>query len=81
MNSIEKVFYTNISTYIDLINTTLSKKFPLTKLGEYIKVKGGYAFKSSEYKTSGIPVIRISDFQNEKLILDMLNIMKKLISY
>ena len=70
MNNWEQVFYTNISTYIGLINKTLSKKFPLAKLGEYIKVKGGYAFKSSEYQVSGIPVIRISDFQNEKIVLD-----------
>jgi len=70
MNNWEQVFYSNISTYIGLINKTLSTKFPLTKLGQYIKLKGGYAFKSSEYKTTGIPVIRISDFQNEKIVLD-----------
>ena len=70
MNTWEHVFYLNISIYIGLINKTLSTKFPLTKLGQYIKLKGGYAFKSAEYKTTGIPVIRISDFQNEKIVLD-----------
>jgi type I restriction enzyme S subunit len=31
------------------------------KLGEVCKLKNGYAFKSDNYKSEGIPVIRISD--------------------
>lgn len=31
------------------------------ELGEVIKLKNGYAFKSSKYKDIGIPIIRISD--------------------
>jgi len=70
MNNCEQIFYSNISTYISLINETLSAKFSITKLGNYIKLKGGHAFKSHKYKTTGIPIIRISDFKNEKIILD-----------
>lgn len=33
--------------------------------GEYIGIQGGYAFKSSEYKSSGLPIIRISNLENE----------------
>jgi len=65
----QKVFYNNLSTYLKLINKFLSKKIKLEKLGKYIKVLGGYAFKSSQYQQKGIPVIRISDFQNEKIDL------------
>jgi type I restriction enzyme S subunit len=36
-------------------------------LSDYIKIGGGYAFKTSEYKKSGIPIIRISDFNNEQI--------------
>ena len=30
-------------------------------LGNFIEITGGYAFKSSEFITEGIPVIRMSD--------------------
>ena len=31
------------------------------RLGEFIRLQGGYAFKSSEYTDSGVPIIRISN--------------------
>ena len=34
------------------------------KLSSMIKIQGGYAFKSSEFKKSGIPIIRISNISN-----------------
>ena len=68
-NKKQKVFYNNLSTYLNLINNYLSKEFRLEKLGRYIKILGGYAFKSSQYQEKGIPVIRISDLQNEKIDL------------
>ncbi|NOQ47735.1 MAG: restriction endonuclease [Methanococcoides sp.] len=33
------------------------------KLGDICKLKNGFAFKSSEYKTEGVPIIRISDIK------------------
>jgi len=65
-----KLFFKNINTYIGLINQYLSKKYDSQPLSNYFKIIGGYAFKSKEYKQEGIPVIRISDFQNEKIVLD-----------
>lgn len=65
----QKAFFTGLSTFIDLINQQLSKEYSPEPLGKHIKVLGGYAFKSSEYKSVGIPVIRISDFQDEKIDL------------
>ena len=65
----QKVFYNNLSTYLRLINEFLSKEIKSEKLGKHIKILGGYAFKSSQYQTKGIPIIRISDFQNEKIDL------------
>jgi Restriction endonuclease S subunits len=38
-------------------------------LGTVISVKNGYAFKSSDYSTEGVPLIRISDIQEGKVIL------------
>src|SRR3989344_4992305 len=62
-------FFMCLPTFINLINRELSKKYPLEPLGKHIKILGGYAFKSSQYKLEGIPIIRISDFQDEKLDL------------
>lgn len=31
------------------------------KLGQYVKLQGGFAFKSSKFKEQGIPIIRISN--------------------
>lgn len=65
-----ELFFKNISTYIGLINQYLSEDVAPKPLSEYFKIVGGYAFKSKEYKTNGVPVIRISDFQNERIVLD-----------
>ncbi len=43
------------------INKILPKDWKWIKLGKVCKLKNGFAFKSSEYKNDGIPVIRISD--------------------
>ncbi len=62
-------FFENIGVYISLINLFLSKTNKLEPLGNHIKMVGGFAFKSKDYKNQGIPVIRISDFQDEKIQL------------
>jgi type I restriction enzyme S subunit len=58
-------FFKNIGVYISLINAFLSRSNKLEPLGNHIKMVGGFEFKSNDYKNKGIPVIRISDFQNE----------------
>ena len=42
----------------------LPKDWKWVKLGEVCKLKNGFAFKSTEYKNEGIPVIRISDIKS-----------------
>jgi len=32
-----------------------------TNLGQYIKVQGGFAFKSADFSDSGVPVIKIKN--------------------
>jgi type I restriction enzyme S subunit len=39
----------------------LPKDWGNKKLGEICKLKNGFAFKSDDYKSKGVPVIRISD--------------------
>lgn len=61
------VFYNSVGTYVNVINKDLSEIYKPEPLSKYIKIGGGYAFKTAQYKKEGIPVIRISDFNNEKI--------------
>jgi len=70
MSDWKNVFFDQIPTYIGILNETLAKDYPPKQLGEYVKISGGYSFKSIEYKEKGVPIIRISDFQNEEVILN-----------
>ena len=40
------------------------------RLGDVCKIKNGYAFKSSEFKTEGTPLLRISSFDNGEVFID-----------
>ena len=66
----ESVFYNSVGTYVQYINLKLAEHIKSEPLSNHIRIAGGYAFKSSEYKKQGVPVIRISDFSNEKIVLD-----------
>jgi type I restriction enzyme S subunit len=65
----ETVFYNSVGTYVQYINIELSKEHKLEPLSNHLKIVGGYAFKTNEYKKQGIPIIRISDFSNEQIVL------------
>ena len=65
----ENVFYNSVGTYVQCINNELSKEINLEPLSNHIKIVGGYAFKTVQYQKEGIPIIRISDFSNEQVIL------------
>ena len=61
------VFYTNVGTYVNIISQELGKTYQLEPLSKHLKIGGGYAFKTNQYTKLGIPIIRISDFNNEKI--------------
>lgn len=65
----ETVFYNSVGTYVQYINIELSKDYKLEPLSNHLKIVGGYAFKTAEYKNQGVPIIRISDFNNEQVVL------------
>lgn len=44
------------------------------RLGEILKVQGGYAFKSEKFTDSGIPIIRISNISNTSNGIDVNNL-------
>lgn len=37
------------------------------KLGDYVDIVSGYAFKSKEFDIKGVPVIRMSDLYQNKI--------------
>ena len=45
----------------------------LASVGIYYKVQGGFAFKSGEFKDSGIPIVRISNIPNDGNYVDTNN--------
>lgn len=42
-------------------------KWEVKKLGEVCDFQNGFAFKSKKYKESGLPIIRITNIQNEEI--------------
>lgn len=69
MDEWKRVFYNNVSIYLSIINKELSNRYETSPLNKHIQLLGGYAFKSAEYKKQGIPIIRISDYQDEQINL------------
>lgn len=41
------------------------------RLSTYIKIQGGYAFKSEKFQKEGIPIVRISNISNNNNYMDM----------
>jgi type I restriction enzyme, S subunit len=48
----------------------LPKEWKWVKLGEVCKLRNGYAFKSSDYKDTGVPIIRISDINGRTVLTE-----------
>jgi type I restriction enzyme S subunit len=76
-NDWQSVFYNSVGSYVQLINFELAKTIESEALSKHIRIAGGFAFKSSSYVSDGIPVIRISDFNDEKIILDNVKFYKE----
>ena len=51
--------------------------YELVKLGNVCESQNGYAFKTSEYKMDGIPLITITHIKNEKLLVNNTNYIKE----
>lgn len=52
------------------MDSKLPNNWVKANLGDILKLKNGYAFKSKNYLENGIPVIRISEIKNEYISLD-----------
>ncbi|EKM9891546.1 restriction endonuclease subunit S [Campylobacter coli] len=50
--------------------TNLPQGWEVKKLGDIVKLKNGFAFKSNLFCDIGFPIIRIKNIQNENIVLD-----------
>ncbi len=50
--------------------TNLPRGWEVKKLGDIVKLKNGFAFKSNLFCDIGIPIIRIKNIQNENIVLN-----------
>lgn len=48
-------------------------EFKTFRIGDLAKVQGGYAFKSSDFKDVGVPVLKITNVQDRKIELNSLS--------
>jgi len=48
----------------------LPNGWTMCRLGDVMRLKDGYAFKSKDYSSDGIPLVRISDINNGKVTLE-----------
>ncbi|WP_337212758.1 restriction endonuclease subunit S, partial [Campylobacter molothri] len=51
-------------------NYQLPQGWEVKRIGDIVKLKNGFAFKSNLFCNDGIPIIRIKNIQNENVILD-----------
>nr|WP_269921896.1 restriction endonuclease subunit S [Psychrobacillus psychrodurans] len=49
-------------------NRRYFKEFAMFPLGNHAYVQGGFAFKSSKFQNTGIPIIRISNVQDDTIL-------------
>ncbi|MDD7578913.1 MAG: restriction endonuclease subunit S [Elusimicrobia bacterium] len=54
------------SRFLDMFGDPITnpKNWPLFPLGKFISVSGGFAFPSSEFKESGLPIVRIGNINS-----------------
>ena len=71
------IFYNSVGSYVQRINIYLSHSIESEPLSNHIKIAGGFAFKSADYVSNGIPIIRISDFGDERIILKSVKFYKE----
>jgi restriction endonuclease S subunit len=48
----------------------VGEDYDLVKLGDICESQNGYAFKTTDYKNTGIPLITITHIKNEKILLN-----------
>ena len=54
------------SRFLDMFGDPITnpKNWPLFPLGKFISISGGFAFPSSEFKESGLPIVRIGNINS-----------------
>lgn len=58
--------------YNEELDKEIPESFHVGRLGEYSKVKSGYAFSSNWWKNKGVPVVKIGSIKNNTIEFDSL---------
>lgn len=60
------------SIFYDMFGNTIEneKEWNVEKLGDVCKIQNGFAFKSTLFREQGLPILRISNIQNDVITLD-----------
>jgi type I restriction enzyme S subunit len=63
------------SRFIEMFGNPVTnpKEYKKCKLGEVVKLQGGYAFKSSDYVENGIRLVQIANVNKDNLDWDIIN--------
>ena len=59
--------------FVEMFGREEDGKFPIRRLGDYAKLQGGYAFKSSDFVDVGVPLVQIGNVNKDYLEWDMIN--------
>ena len=59
-----------VSRATESVFTETAKSHSSEPLGNHVKIQGGYAFKSDDYLENGLPIVRISNLENEIVHID-----------
>lgn len=66
-NNVTLQMIEDIKVQIVAIVNSVKKGFPFGKIGENVSFMNGYPFKSEEFLTSGVPIVKIKNIKNSKL--------------
>lgn len=53
-----------------MIRNSLSQNYPVVPIGDYAKIESGYAFRSADWRESGVPVVKITSISGGRLTRD-----------
>ena len=59
--------------FVEMFGTVEEQRYPVVRLGDYAKLQGGYAFKSSDFVLNGVPLVQIGNVNKDYLNWDVVN--------
>jgi len=61
------------SQFIEMFGSVNKAKYPVMRIGAVAKLQGGYAFKSTDYMSNGVPIVQIANVNRDNLDWNEMN--------